>query len=146
MEKAINTKTKKINVIYGFFGDNNYGVDYPYLVDKIELSMLLPYINKGEDDMRGDILWDIVYHACKDMEKPWSMDIQKKYNIYMEVRTLKYEPTIAVTFRIVENAAQNGINTTHDRWVPLNTNVTREQAVAEAGEKSIKELENYWGF
>ena len=29
---------------------------------------------------------------------------------------------------------------------PLNTNVTREQAVAESGEKTIRELENYWGF
>lgn len=105
MKKTINTKTKKINVIYGFFNNNDYGVYYPSLINRIELSMLFPYINKGEVDITDKHLWDIVYWACKDMEKPWSTDIQKKYNIYMDVRTLKYEPTIAVGFRIVENAA-----------------------------------------
>lgn len=106
MEKAINTKTKKINVIYGFFNDKNYGVHYPSLTDRIELTTLFPYINKGEVKIQnGDYLWNIVYWACADMEKPWSMDIEKKYDIYVDIRTIKYEPTIAVGFRIVENVA-----------------------------------------
>ena len=104
MEKAINTKTKKINVIYGFFGDKNYGVHYPTLIDNIELTMLFPYINKGETDITEYYpLWSAVYWACKDIKK--GVESKNKYSIYMQVRTLKYEPTIDVCFRIVENAA-----------------------------------------
>lgn len=105
MEKAINAKTKKVNVIFGFINDENYGVYYPGLTEKIELTMLFPYINKGEVEIKNsDYLWNIVYWACKDMKKPWSTDIGKKYNIYVDVRTLKYEPTISVSFRIVKVA------------------------------------------
>ena len=105
MEKIVNAKTKKINVIYEFFNDNNYGVYYPSLINRIELTMLFPYINKGEVHIpNGDYLWNIVYWACRDMKKPWTTDMEKKYDIYVDIRTLKYEPTIAVGFRIVENA------------------------------------------
>lgn len=104
MEKAINTKTKKINVHYGFFGDINYGVDYPTLTENIELTMLFPYLNKGETDITEYYpLWRAVYWACKDIKK--GVESKNKYSIYMQVRTLKYEPTIDVCFRIVENAA-----------------------------------------
>lgn len=103
MEKAINTKTKKVNVIYGFFNNKNYGVHYPLITENFELSMLFPYLNKGEVEITDEYVWNIVYYACKDMKKPRSA-YSEKYNIYMQVRTIPYSSTIAVSFRIVENA------------------------------------------
>lgn len=109
MEKAINTKTKKINVVYGFFNDDNYGVDYPTLIDRIEITDLFPYINKGETELKitsysVDSLIRALRLACPKLnENPW--DDASTHTYYVDVRTLSYEPTIAVGFRIVENAA-----------------------------------------
>lgn len=106
MEKAINTKTKKINVIYGFFGDINYGVDYPTLTDNIELVDLLPYLNKGKVEITENGLSSVLFSACSELKgSAWENRENRKYKLFMEVRTLKYEPTIDVCFRIVENAA-----------------------------------------
>ena len=106
MEKAINTKTKKINVHYGFFGDINYGVDYPTLIDKIELVDLLPYLNKGKVEITENGLSSVLFCACSELKgSAWENRENRKYKLFMEVRTLKYEPTIDVCFRIVENAA-----------------------------------------
>lgn len=109
MEKAINEKTKKINVIYGFFNDNNYGVDYPTLIDSIELVDLFPYLNKGETELEithytVDPLILALRSACPKLnEGRW--DETSKHTYYVEVATMKYEPIISVCFRIVENAA-----------------------------------------
>lgn len=109
MEKAINAKTKKINVIYGFFNDINYGVDYTSLTEKIELIDLFPYINKGETELkispyRVNPLIRALCLACPELnENPWGDTYT--HTFYVDIRTLSYEPTIAVGFRIVENAA-----------------------------------------
>lgn len=111
METTINVKTKKINVMYGFFNDNNYGVYYPELTKRIELSMILPYLNKGEVDVTNDYgMFHALYAACRDLKK----QVKDNYTIYATVRTIKYEPTIDVTFRIekkrltLEEAVEHG--------------------------------------
>lgn len=112
MEKAINTKTKKINVIYGFFNDDNYGVDYPTLIDSIELVDFFPYINEGEQDITADYgMTSALFAACSDLEgNAWDNLMSfngeaARYTFYANIRTLKNEPTISVCFRIVKNAA-----------------------------------------
>ncbi len=112
MKKAINTKTKKINVIYGFFNDNNYGVDYPTLTERIELTDLFPYLNDGEQDITADYgMTSALFSACSDLEgNAWDNLMSfngdaAKYTFYANIHTLKNEPTIWVSFRIVENAA-----------------------------------------
>lgn len=104
MEKTINTKTKKINVIYGFFNNNDYLVDYTRLIDSIELTDLFPYINKGETEIKDCNLLYALWKSCRNVE--WNPVIERDiYTCYVDVKPMKYEPTLAVTFRIVKNAA-----------------------------------------
>lgn len=107
MEKSINVKTKKVNLMFGFINDNNYGVHYPTLVKSFELSQLFPFINQGEVKLdkryydHTTVMYNVFY-ACKELCGPGKKAYD--YDYYVEVRTLKYEPTISVSFRI-EKAA-----------------------------------------
>lgn len=104
MKKAINTKTKKINVIYGFFNDNNYGVDYPTLMDSIDMTDLFPYINKGETEIKDCDLLYALWKSCRNLECNPVIE-RGIYTCYVDVKPSRFVPTLAVTFRIVENAA-----------------------------------------
>lgn len=105
MEKAINVKTKKVNLMFGFINDENYGVDYTTLVNYVELLDLFPFINQGEVEITKNHLAVALFISCSDLKgSAWdnACDPNPKYRLFMEVRTLKYEPTFDVSFRIVK--------------------------------------------
>lgn len=106
MEKAINVKTRKVDVMFGFINDENYGVDYHELTEKIGLLDLFPYINKGEVEITESYLSFVLFCACSELEGfDWeNAKENRKYSLFMDVRTIKYEPTISVSFRIVKVA------------------------------------------
>lgn len=108
MENSINVKRKNVQIIYGFYGDINYGVHYPTLVNNIELTELFPLLNQGETEITGR--WDLthaIFAACSDLKcsSMWENAETKKYRLYANIMSLTTEPAVAVCFRIVENQA-----------------------------------------
>lgn len=104
MEKAINVKTKKVNLIFGFINDENYGVHYPTLTERFELTDLFPYINRGEIKLDTKKYRDcrIMWHLACACNKIGGSENVYKYDYYIQVDCMRYEPTLHVCFRIVE--------------------------------------------